>query len=211
MQMRNAMLAVLSLNWFSSFGPLLSRAPELAPLKSKWLMRAPRMPSKRSSKVSLASAQVSGVWQAKEPASFQSGASSLGKPPQSHGHCLFWGTWRQSRPSTPLPPAGPGRKACTWYCLSTLCVGVWLVLSDLKLVSDVAKFLSGQVETNWFTSVIVSDKSAVALNAAAARLFKWEETLLLLAFLWNGMIFRLLTHLCPKETGQGWPVIVTCC
>lgn len=21
------------------------------------------------------------------------------------------------------------------------------------------------------------------------------------------MIFRLLTHLCPKETGQGWPVI----
>ena len=37
--------------------------------------------------------------------------------------------------------------------------------------------------------------------------------LLLLAFLWNGLIFRLLTHLCPKEnglspqTGQGWPVI----
>ena len=31
--------------------------------------------------------------------------------------------------------------------------------------------------------------------------------LLLLAFLWNGMVFRLLTQLCPKETGQGWPVI----
>ena len=38
MQMRNAMLAVLSLNWFSSFwAPLLSRAPELAPLKSKMI------------------------------------------------------------------------------------------------------------------------------------------------------------------------------
>ena len=38
---------------------------------------------------------------------------------------------------------------------------VWLVQSGLKLVSDVAKFLSGQVETNWFISVIVSDKSAI--------------------------------------------------
>ena len=64
--------------------------------------------------------------------------------------------------STPLPPAGPwaGRPVPD-TALSTLCVGVWLVLSDLKLVSDVAKFLSGQVETNWFTSVIVSDKSAI--------------------------------------------------
>lgn len=42
-----------------------------------------------------------------------------------------------------------------------VCVCVWLVQSGLKLVSDVAKFLSGQVETNWFISVIVSDKSAI--------------------------------------------------
>ena len=38
MQLCNAMLVVLSLNWFSSFwAPLLSRAPELAPLKSKMI------------------------------------------------------------------------------------------------------------------------------------------------------------------------------
>ena len=43
-----------------------------------------------------------------------------------------------------------------------MCVCVWLVQSGLKLVSDAVKFLSGQVETNWLTSVIVSDKSAVA-------------------------------------------------
>lgn len=95
--------------------------------------------------------------------------------------------WRQSRllarpsASCRTGPEGlyliPPSQHCVW--------GVWAVLSDLKLVSDVAKFLSGQVETNWFTSVIVSDKSVAVERSQVAkgRVHKWEETLLLLAFL----------------------------
>lgn len=68
-----------------------------------------------------------------------------------------------------LPPAGPwaGRPVpdtlSSQHCARARArTCVWLVQSGLKLVSDAVKFLSWQVETNWFTSVIVSDKSAVA-------------------------------------------------
>ena len=97
---------------------------------------------------------------------FRAAPHLLGKPPhRAKGTACSEETWWQSRLSARLcllQVLGPGGLCLILCPLNIVCVCMWLVQSGLKLVSDVAKFLSGQVETNWFTSVIVSDKSAVA-------------------------------------------------